>query len=175
MRMLEIFSSEKTYRPVIPDALCVTSLLEQILHYMVQKGNINVPALFSSASMGQYGRSNVYLAVFIYNWWGVGHRTYTLTQHDSFTKHDWNYSAAHYLYETTLEWSKAKLKLLTWSSLSLSFSPGYYKSLYVLVNHKLPSSLEYSDSPSVPLASTLLEHILKPLHFTYTSCTTGAR
>lgn len=43
------------------------------------------------------------------------------------------------------------------------------------MNHKLPSSLEYSDSPSVPLASTLLEHILKPLHFTYSSCTTGAR
>uniref|UniRef100_A0A674NQ55 Ubiquitin-protein ligase E3C n=1 Tax=Takifugu rubripes TaxID=31033 RepID=A0A674NQ55_TAKRU len=89
MRMLEVYSSEKTYHPVVPDALCLTSLLEQILHYMVQKG--------------------------------------------------------------------------------------YYKSLYVLVNHKLPSSLEYSDSPSVPLASTLLEHILKPLHFTYSSCTTGAR
>lgn len=59
-------------------------------------------------------------------------------------------------------------------SLSFSFS-GYYKSLYILVNHRLPSSLEYSDAPSVPLASTLLEHILKPLHFTYSSCTTGAR
>lgn len=58
--------------------------------------------------------------------------------------------------------------------LSFSFS-GYYKSLYILVNHRLPSSLEYSDAPSVPLASTLLEHILKPLHFTYSSCTTGAR
>lgn len=55
-----------------------------------------------------------------------------------------------------------------------SFS-GYYKSLYVLVNHRLPSSLEYSEAPSIPLASTLLEHILKPLHFTYSSCTTGAR
>lgn len=43
------------------------------------------------------------------------------------------------------------------------------------MNHRLPSSLEYSDAPSVPLASTLLEHILKPLHFTYSSCTTGAR
>lgn len=43
------------------------------------------------------------------------------------------------------------------------------------MNHKLPSTLEYSDSPSVPLASTLLEHILKPLHFTYSFCTTGAR
>lgn len=89
MRMLEIFSSEKTYLPAIPDANYVASLLEQILHYMVQKG--------------------------------------------------------------------------------------YYKSLYILVNHRLPSSLEYSDAPSVPLASTLLEHILKPLHFTYSSCTTGAR
>lgn len=38
MRMLEIFSSEKTYLPVIPDANYVASLLEQILHYMVQKG-----------------------------------------------------------------------------------------------------------------------------------------
>lgn len=43
------------------------------------------------------------------------------------------------------------------------------------MNHRLPSSLEYSDAPSIPMASTLLEHILKPLHFTYSSCTTGAR
>lgn len=42
MRMLEIFSSEKTYHPVIPDARLVTSLLEQILHYMVPKGNLSV-------------------------------------------------------------------------------------------------------------------------------------
>lgn len=56
-----------------------------------------------------------------------------------------------------------------------AFSSGYYKSLYILVNHRLPSSLEYTDAPSIPLASTLLEHILKPLHFTYSSCTTGAR
>ncbi|MED6293919.1 Ubiquitin-protein ligase E3C [Characodon lateralis] len=89
MRMLEIFSSERTYLLVIPDTNIVASLLEQILHYMVQKG--------------------------------------------------------------------------------------YYKSLYSLVNHRLPPSLEYSDAPSIPLASTLLEHILKPLHFTYSSCTTGAR
>ncbi|XP_005722870.1 ubiquitin-protein ligase E3C [Pundamilia nyererei] len=89
MRMLEIFSTERTYLPVIPDANNVASLLEQILHYMVQKG--------------------------------------------------------------------------------------YYRSLYILVNHRLPSSLEYSDAPTIPLASTLLEHILKPLHFTYSSCTTGAR
>uniref|UniRef100_A0A665X5I4 Ubiquitin-protein ligase E3C n=1 Tax=Echeneis naucrates TaxID=173247 RepID=A0A665X5I4_ECHNA len=89
MRMLEIFSSKRTYLPLIPDANYVASLLEQILHYMVQKG--------------------------------------------------------------------------------------YYRSLYILVNHRLPSSLEYSDAPSIPLASTLLEHILNPLHFTYSSCTTGAR
>ncbi|XP_062335188.1 ubiquitin-protein ligase E3C isoform X1 [Osmerus eperlanus] len=89
MRMLEIFSSERTYLPVLQDANAVALLIEQILHYMVQKG--------------------------------------------------------------------------------------YYRSLYILVNHRLPSSLEYSDSPSVPLASTLLEHTLKPLHFTYSSCTTGAR
>ena len=38
MRMLEIFSSERTYLSVIPDANYVASLLEQILHYMVQKG-----------------------------------------------------------------------------------------------------------------------------------------
>lgn len=42
MRMLEIFSSEKTYLPVIPDANYVASLLEQILHYMVQKGMFTV-------------------------------------------------------------------------------------------------------------------------------------
>lgn len=42
MRMLEIFSSEKTYLPVIPDANYVASLLEQILHYMVQKGKFTV-------------------------------------------------------------------------------------------------------------------------------------
>lgn len=42
MRMLEILSSEKTYLPVIPDANYVASLLEQILHYMVQKGKFTV-------------------------------------------------------------------------------------------------------------------------------------
>ncbi|MBN3308090.1 UBE3C ligase, partial [Amia calva] len=89
MRMLEIFSSEITYLPVLQDANCVASLIEHILHYMVHKG--------------------------------------------------------------------------------------YYRSLYILVNHKLPSSLEYSNAPRVPLASTLLEHILKPLHFTYSSCAHGAR
>ncbi|KAM6978093.1 ubiquitin-protein ligase E3C [Aplochiton taeniatus] len=89
MRMLEIFSSERTYLPVLLDVNCVALLIEQILHYMVQKG--------------------------------------------------------------------------------------YYRSLYILVNHRLPASLEYSDAPSIPLASTLLEHTLKPLHFTYSSCTTDAR
>uniref|UniRef100_A0A8B9HUE1 HECT-type E3 ubiquitin transferase n=1 Tax=Astyanax mexicanus TaxID=7994 RepID=A0A8B9HUE1_ASTMX len=89
MRMLEVFSSEKIYLPVLQDSSAATALTEQILHYMVQKG--------------------------------------------------------------------------------------YYRSLYVLVNHKLPSSLEYSDAPSVPLAHTLLEHLLKPLHFTYSSCPVGAR
>jgi len=47
--------------------------------------------------------------------------------------------------------------------------------MYVLVNHKLPSSLEYSDSPSIPLAQMLLEHTLKPLHFTYSSCPPDTR
>ncbi|XP_028823634.1 ubiquitin-protein ligase E3C [Denticeps clupeoides] len=89
MRMLEIFSSEKTYLPVLQDVNCVAALIEQVLHYMIQKG--------------------------------------------------------------------------------------YYRSLYILVNHKLPSSLEYSDAPTIPLASTLLEHTLKPLHFTYDSCSADAR
>uniref|UniRef100_A0A3Q2XY11 Ubiquitin-protein ligase E3C n=1 Tax=Hippocampus comes TaxID=109280 RepID=A0A3Q2XY11_HIPCM len=89
MRMLEIFSSEGVYLPVLADASHVASTVEQILHYMVQKG--------------------------------------------------------------------------------------YYRSLYVLVNHRLPPSLEFTNSPSIPLASTLLEHILKPLHFSYSSCTAGAR
>ncbi|ROK23453.1 Ubiquitin-protein ligase E3C [Anabarilius grahami] len=89
MRMLEVFSSERTYLPFLQDENYVTALIEQILHYMVQKG--------------------------------------------------------------------------------------YYRSLYVLVNHKLPSSLEYSDAPSIPLAQTLLEHTLKPLHFTYSSCPPDTR
>lgn len=45
MRMLEIFASEKTYLPVIPDAIYVASLLEQILHYIVQKGKLHVHSL----------------------------------------------------------------------------------------------------------------------------------
>uniref|UniRef100_A0A803VYZ2 Ubiquitin-protein ligase E3C n=1 Tax=Ficedula albicollis TaxID=59894 RepID=A0A803VYZ2_FICAL len=89
MRMLEVFSSENTYLPVLQDVSYVTSLIEQILHYMVQKG--------------------------------------------------------------------------------------YYKSLYLLINNKLPSSIEYSDVSRVPIAKILLENVLKPLHFTFSSCPEGAR
>ncbi|XP_074841163.1 ubiquitin-protein ligase E3C isoform X2 [Carettochelys insculpta] len=89
MRMLEVFSSENTYLPVLQDASYVASLIEQILHYMVQKG--------------------------------------------------------------------------------------YYRSLYLLINNKLPSSIEYSDVSRVPIAKILLENVLKPLHFTYISCPEGAR
>uniref|UniRef100_K7GJF1 HECT-type E3 ubiquitin transferase n=1 Tax=Pelodiscus sinensis TaxID=13735 RepID=K7GJF1_PELSI len=89
MRMLEVFSSENTYLPVLQDANYVASLIEQILHYMVQKG--------------------------------------------------------------------------------------YYRSLYLLINNKLPSSIEYSDVSRVPIAKILLENVLKPLHFTYSSCPEGAR
>ncbi|XP_071590848.1 ubiquitin-protein ligase E3C isoform X1 [Heliangelus exortis] len=89
MRMLEVFSSENTYLPVLQDVSYVTSLIEQILHYMIHKG--------------------------------------------------------------------------------------YYKSLYLLINNKLPSSIEYSDVSRVPIAKILLENVLKPLHFTYSSCPEGAR
>lgn len=89
MRMLEVFSSENTYLPVLQDANYVASVFEQILHYMVQKG--------------------------------------------------------------------------------------YYRSLYLLINNKLPSSIEYSDVARVPIAKILLENVLKPLHFTYSSCPEGAR
>ncbi|GAA6094490.1 ubiquitin-protein ligase E3C isoform X2 [Tachysurus ichikawai] len=89
MRMLEVFTSERTYLPPLQDNSAAAALIEQVLHYMVQKG--------------------------------------------------------------------------------------YYRMLYVLANHKLPSSLDYSDAPSLPLAHTLLEHTLKPLHFMYSSCPKGAR
>ncbi|XP_032639767.1 ubiquitin-protein ligase E3C [Chelonoidis abingdonii] len=89
MRMIEVFSSENTYLPVLQDANYVASVFEQILHYMVQKG--------------------------------------------------------------------------------------YYRSLYLLINNKLPSSIEYSDVSRVPIAKILLENVLKPLHFTYSSCPEGAR
>ncbi|MEE6467268.1 hypothetical protein FKM82_007184, partial [Ascaphus truei] len=52
---------------------------------------------------------------------------------------------------------------------------GYYRSLYLLINNKLPSSIEYTDVSRVPIAKILLENILKPLHFTYNSCSGGAR
>uniref|UniRef100_A0A8C0ISW7 Ubiquitin-protein ligase E3C n=1 Tax=Chelonoidis abingdonii TaxID=106734 RepID=A0A8C0ISW7_CHEAB len=52
---------------------------------------------------------------------------------------------------------------------------GYYRSLYLLINNKLPSSIEYSDVSRVPIAKILLENVLKPLHFTYSSCPEGAR
>ncbi|XP_047619422.1 ubiquitin-protein ligase E3C isoform X2 [Phacochoerus africanus] len=89
MRMLEVFSSENTYLPVLRDASYVVSVVEQILHYMIQNG--------------------------------------------------------------------------------------YYRSLYLLINSKLPSSIEYSDLSRVPIAKILLENVLKPLHFTYNSCPEGAR
>lgn len=38
MRMLEVFSSENTYLPVLQDASYVVSIIEQILHYMIQNG-----------------------------------------------------------------------------------------------------------------------------------------
>ncbi|XP_022369655.1 ubiquitin-protein ligase E3C isoform X1 [Enhydra lutris kenyoni] len=89
MRMLEVFSSENTYLPVLQDAGYVASIIEQILHYVIQNG--------------------------------------------------------------------------------------YYRSLYLLINNKLPSSIEYSDLSRVPIANILLENVLKPLHFTYNSCPEGAR
>ncbi|XP_054987111.1 ubiquitin-protein ligase E3C isoform X1 [Sorex araneus] len=52
---------------------------------------------------------------------------------------------------------------------------GYYKALYLLVNSKLPPSVDYADVSRVPVAKTLLENVLKPLHLTYDSCPQGAR
>ncbi|XP_044150349.1 LOW QUALITY PROTEIN: ubiquitin-protein ligase E3C-like [Bufo gargarizans] len=89
MRMVEVFSSENTYLPVLQDAVTVASLVEQILHYMIQKG--------------------------------------------------------------------------------------YYRSLFLLINNKLPSSVEYTDVSRVPIAKILLENVMKPLHFTYNSCSDSAR
>ncbi|KAM7120241.1 ubiquitin-protein ligase E3C isoform 5-T5 [Molossus nigricans] len=89
MRMLEVFSSEKTYSPVLEDAGSAVSVTEQVLFYMVQNG--------------------------------------------------------------------------------------YYRSLYLLINSKLPSSIEYCDLPRVPTAKALLENALRPLRCTYTSCPDGAR
>uniref|UniRef100_A0A8C5SD16 HECT-type E3 ubiquitin transferase n=1 Tax=Laticauda laticaudata TaxID=8630 RepID=A0A8C5SD16_LATLA len=89
MRMLEVFSSENTYLPVLQDAKNVASIIEQILHYVIQNG--------------------------------------------------------------------------------------YYRSLYLLINNKLPSSIEYSDVSRVPIAKIFLENVLKPLHFNYSSCPEVAR
>ncbi|XP_016016446.2 ubiquitin-protein ligase E3C isoform X5 [Rousettus aegyptiacus] len=89
LRMLEVFSSESTYSPALQDAGSAASVVEQILHYMIQNG--------------------------------------------------------------------------------------YYRALYLLINSKLPSSIEYSDLSRVPIAKVLLENVLKPLHFTYNSCPEGAR
>ncbi|XP_069504073.1 ubiquitin-protein ligase E3C [Ambystoma mexicanum] len=52
---------------------------------------------------------------------------------------------------------------------------GYYRSFYLLINFKLPSSIEYTDVSRVPTAKILLENVLKPLHFTYSSCPESAR
>ncbi|XP_060052848.1 ubiquitin-protein ligase E3C isoform X2 [Erinaceus europaeus] len=89
LRMLEVFSSEKTYLPVVRDPGAVVWVLEQVLHYMVQHG--------------------------------------------------------------------------------------YYRALSVLIHSKLPPSVDYSDLVRVPIAKTLVENVLKPLHFTYGSCGEGAR
>ncbi|XP_030054505.1 ubiquitin-protein ligase E3C isoform X2 [Microcaecilia unicolor] len=89
MRMIEVFSSENTYFSVLQDAGDVASVIEQILHYMIQKE--------------------------------------------------------------------------------------YYRALYLLINSKLPPSIEYIDVSRVPVAKILLENLLKPLHFTYSSCPDGAR
>ncbi|XP_045352281.1 ubiquitin-protein ligase E3C isoform X2 [Leopardus geoffroyi] len=45
MRMLEVFSSENTYLPVLRDASYVVSIIEQILHYMVQNGTLSEEGL----------------------------------------------------------------------------------------------------------------------------------
>lgn len=42
MRMLEVFSSENTYLPVLQDASYVVSVIEQILHYMIHNGKQRV-------------------------------------------------------------------------------------------------------------------------------------
>lgn len=68
-----------------------------------------------------------------------------------------------------------KKKSNTVFEIDLFLLTGYYKSLYLLINNKLPSSIEYSDVSRVPIAKILLENVLKPLHFTYSSCPEGAR
>lgn len=63
MRMLEIFSSERTYLLVIPDANYVASLLEQILHYMVQKGKFTVTDLLFTLWIKKHSH---YMSVFFF-------------------------------------------------------------------------------------------------------------
>lgn len=38
LRMLEVFSSESTYSPALQDAGSAASVVEQVLHYMIQNG-----------------------------------------------------------------------------------------------------------------------------------------
>ncbi|XP_062850560.1 ubiquitin-protein ligase E3C isoform X2 [Trichomycterus rosablanca] len=78
-------------------------------------------------------------------------------------------------YLPPLQDSGAAAAALTEQILHYMVQKGYYRSLYALANYKLPSSLEYSNAPTLPLAQTLLEHTLRPLHFTYNSCPADAR
>ncbi|KAB1275898.1 Ubiquitin-protein ligase E3C [Camelus dromedarius] len=48
MRMLEVFSSENTYLPVLQDASYVVSVIEQILHYMIQNGYFERQQVFTA-------------------------------------------------------------------------------------------------------------------------------
>lgn len=43
MRMLEVFSSESTYLPILQDSSYVVSVIEQILHYMLHNGKWGKP------------------------------------------------------------------------------------------------------------------------------------
>lgn len=52
MRMLEVFSSENTYLPVLRDASYVVSVVEQILHYMIQNGKSGSASLWDGAAAG---------------------------------------------------------------------------------------------------------------------------
>lgn len=89
VRMLEVFTCEGTYLPVLREAGPVAAVIEQILHYVVQHG--------------------------------------------------------------------------------------FYSALRLLINSKLPPSVDYADRARTPMASALLDNVLKPLHFTYSSCPDSAR
>uniref|UniRef100_A0A5G2Q932 HECT-type E3 ubiquitin transferase n=1 Tax=Sus scrofa TaxID=9823 RepID=A0A5G2Q932_PIG len=52
MRMLEVFSSENTYLPVLRDASYVVSVVEQILHYMIQNGKSGSASLWDGTAAG---------------------------------------------------------------------------------------------------------------------------